>query len=736
MNRNSKKGFTIVELIIVIAVIAVLAAVLIPTFSNLIQKANEAKDTALVSNLNKAVAMDTTSHDTMYDVLKVAEDVAGINVAKINAAANSNEILWDSVNKCFVYRVGEEIKYIPDTKTKDVAGNYDYWKISSNQEDIKEGKYSIYWNGENLTDTVTVKTGFDAGTAEVANIKYTGVESPKVANPSVTIRTNGGALAINAPQDTVAHYGKASGVQITAVYGNSYHEHGEVVGNIELANGRVVMESGSSAAAIKITAEESAITAGTVTVAVDTTASNVAVVVPATVKEAIEKKEGNSINASADNVITDNTVIENMKKFAGGIGTENSPYLVSSVTEWMNVKGVSTQGKSFKVVCDLDFSGSTDISIEEFSGIMDFGNHTVKGVNESNTYQNYGYLFVTVGSTTQSTQIRNANFIINGYSSLVFNVECAKEFVMENVTVNGSAEITGDNNYSPFISRITSYSNAICNVVMKNCINNANITSDACTGVFVGKLSIENKGVESAKIEFNRCINNGTVSRTTGIAAMLFANACTFANQKIEDITIIDCVNNGRILGTSGARFVAADYSQGYGWNAEKENEFRANIGSNFINGSVDGLGTIKTDKLTVENGLFVLPTVEGAARYTFSFGIWNTSYYKNGEKCSWGQSAITFAIDASQVSTAKIKAMKFIQYDYSKDSKQTISTESAFGTEYNTCGNNYVYKIDLELYGGADYAEIKLQPTVSYIAYSEAGVPLAVYSFDLNSLA
>ncbi len=38
---KSKKGFTIVELVIVIAVIAILAAVLIPTFSNVISKANE-----------------------------------------------------------------------------------------------------------------------------------------------------------------------------------------------------------------------------------------------------------------------------------------------------------------------------------------------------------------------------------------------------------------------------------------------------------------------------------------------------------------------------------------------------------------------------------------------------------------------------------------------------------------------------------------------------------------------
>ena len=40
MKRN-KKGFTIVELVIVIAVIAILAAVLIPTFSSVIDNANK-----------------------------------------------------------------------------------------------------------------------------------------------------------------------------------------------------------------------------------------------------------------------------------------------------------------------------------------------------------------------------------------------------------------------------------------------------------------------------------------------------------------------------------------------------------------------------------------------------------------------------------------------------------------------------------------------------------------------
>ncbi len=41
MKTHRKKGFTIVELVIVIAVIAILAAVLIPTFSNVISKAQE-----------------------------------------------------------------------------------------------------------------------------------------------------------------------------------------------------------------------------------------------------------------------------------------------------------------------------------------------------------------------------------------------------------------------------------------------------------------------------------------------------------------------------------------------------------------------------------------------------------------------------------------------------------------------------------------------------------------------
>lgn len=53
MYKRFKKGFTIVELVIVIAVIAILAAVLVPTFSSIVNKAKNKKDISFCVNINK-----------------------------------------------------------------------------------------------------------------------------------------------------------------------------------------------------------------------------------------------------------------------------------------------------------------------------------------------------------------------------------------------------------------------------------------------------------------------------------------------------------------------------------------------------------------------------------------------------------------------------------------------------------------------------------------------------------
>ena len=59
MKKMNKKGFTIVELVIVIAVIAILAAVMIPTFGGIIDKANKSSAEQTAKSLWKeAYAID------------------------------------------------------------------------------------------------------------------------------------------------------------------------------------------------------------------------------------------------------------------------------------------------------------------------------------------------------------------------------------------------------------------------------------------------------------------------------------------------------------------------------------------------------------------------------------------------------------------------------------------------------------------------------------------------------
>ena len=78
MKKNNKKGFTIVELVIVIAVIGILAGVLIPTFSNVVKKARLSADQQAVSQMNTELAM----HD---DIDNFADAKATLLEANIDA---------------------------------------------------------------------------------------------------------------------------------------------------------------------------------------------------------------------------------------------------------------------------------------------------------------------------------------------------------------------------------------------------------------------------------------------------------------------------------------------------------------------------------------------------------------------------------------------------------------------------------------------------------------------------
>ena len=257
MRKTNKRGFTIVELVIVIAVIAILAAVLIPTFSNLVKKANVTADTQLVRNLNTALKLDNETHSTMYDALKAVDENGGFDVAKINASVAKNEILWDSVNDCFVYLNDGNITYIPNSKEKEIPSDeqYRYWRVFKELPG-DDNPYSIYWNGDDLGAITVTGVGFDVGNANVASVTYTGASEARV----VVIRTNSAStnLSVNAPLDTVTHYDEVGNVEIIDVDPNhSYHEHGTVTGQLEIAKGHLVIESTASVPVVKVSATQS-----------------------------------------------------------------------------------------------------------------------------------------------------------------------------------------------------------------------------------------------------------------------------------------------------------------------------------------------------------------------------------------------------------------------------------------------------------------------------------------------
>ena len=53
--KNNKKGFTLIELMIVVAIIAILAAIAIPKFADLINKAKEGSTKGALSSVRSAI---------------------------------------------------------------------------------------------------------------------------------------------------------------------------------------------------------------------------------------------------------------------------------------------------------------------------------------------------------------------------------------------------------------------------------------------------------------------------------------------------------------------------------------------------------------------------------------------------------------------------------------------------------------------------------------------------------
>ena len=126
MKNSNKKGFTIVELVIVIAVIAILAAVLIPTFSSLIAKANLSADQQAIRNMNTAAAIGAAEgkYENPSDVLD-ALYANGFNLGKMQTYSNGFHYAYNyEDNKVYLLDEDDNVIYPEETDKSKLWGLY------------------------------------------------------------------------------------------------------------------------------------------------------------------------------------------------------------------------------------------------------------------------------------------------------------------------------------------------------------------------------------------------------------------------------------------------------------------------------------------------------------------------------------------------------------------------------------------------------------------------------------
>ena len=165
MRNKNKKGFTLVELVIVIAVIAILAAVLIPTFVTVIANANKSAALQEATNLRDQItvayaeqggfdawckkAIESTSVDGITKVeesTSVTVDITKITINLTAKTADAEALPLDEI-------VSKDIKSKKETDATKNA--FTVTKSGDNDYSITYvvGDYSVTISGNKVTVT-------------------------------------------------------------------------------------------------------------------------------------------------------------------------------------------------------------------------------------------------------------------------------------------------------------------------------------------------------------------------------------------------------------------------------------------------------------------------------------------------------------------------------------------------------------------------------------------------------
>ena len=176
--QNKKRGFTIIELVIVVSVIAILSAVLIPVFAGVIKNANLSADKAAVRSLNTMIAESEEDFDDVEEVKAYLEG-KGYDLDSYVPASKDYTFVWSAdKDMIMIYSESKNEIVSPDAYAgKSVA--YVTLVTDEGETAVEATDKASYENG----GIVAVNSDF----ASAAEDKYLKIKNDLVVDLNATI---------------------------------------------------------------------------------------------------------------------------------------------------------------------------------------------------------------------------------------------------------------------------------------------------------------------------------------------------------------------------------------------------------------------------------------------------------------------------------------------------------------------------------------------------------------------
>ncbi len=728
-----RRGFTIMELVIVIAVIAVLAAVLIPTFANLTERANESADTQTVENLNTILRSEETitgeKPATMAEAIEVAAS-GGYNVDALTPTSDGNDIVWiKDVNRFALVDGDGAVIHSDDGITS--LDDYDViYKISSDIADLNDTEYGYYFR-EDTTVSGNITTSVSADFSAVEGVESVTVDESTEGTIDIALNSETADLQVNGSAATVNVYGTLGNINGEDYGMNSLHVYGTVVGKVNVAAGKVVAEAGSSISTVMVTA--ASYNQGAVSIILEQ-GSGVAGI--GATNENLAGKLNDIVSGDTEKTDIADAVVSS--DFAGGIGTEASPYLIANVEQLKEISKISATNlnrKYYKLVNDLDVSDISGVVVCNVFGYstLDGDGHSIVGLGGDGTA--FAKLFDTISYSTIKDLKLSFNCTNAGEAGIICYYTNGTT-VFDNVDCYGVLNYTSDGrNQSPYMF----FSQSGSNVTFKNCDNFADINATDYNSAFIGYLS-----GSSAKITLTDCNNYGNISAKD--AAVILANSSGF----IGTITLSNVNNYGKVYGTEKADLICwGDLSNGT-VNGEVVNASTSVNGVSY-SGSCSVLGTLNGFDLNIaEDSKITFTPADsdiGVSYYVVTVYMYIDVYSNSGTRLGTTIKSISVTISADDIKSEEVDSGLYrygfrqldsgiisdnvtAKYAVSSSEYSFTAEEEALGYKVITIGgtNYYLFTNDFnrDVFGNESFYVItSATPSVTVYAYDGSNVLL-----------